>query len=210
MKIYQLPKLNYNYDALEPFIDKKTMEIHYLKHHQNYTDNLNSALSKYPQLIYDLDFLLKNLSLIPEDIRILVRNNGGGYFNHTFFWKILKLSNSNDYDETIQLKKLVKENFGNLENFKNQFLLQAKNLFGSGWTWLILDFKNQLKIVVTSNQDTPLDEGHPLLAIDLWEHSYYLSYQNRRVDYIEAFYNVINWNQVDKNLQEALISNSAF
>ncbi|WP_225696282.1 superoxide dismutase [Candidatus Phytoplasma sp. AldY-WA1] len=205
--LFKLPQLKYAYDSLEPFIDSKTMEIHHTKHHQAYVNNLNAALQKNQISNKDLEFLLKNLSSLPVDIQQIVLNNGGGHFNHSFFWNILKLNEICDPSFTIN--HLIKKYFGNLEIFKDLFSKSAISLFGSGWTWLICDFQNNLKIVNTHNQNTVLDIGYPLLGLDLWEHSYYLNYQNRRLDYIEAFYNVINWSQVEKYLQKAIENNSS-
>jgi Fe-Mn family superoxide dismutase len=208
MEKYHLPILDYKYDALEPFIDAKTMEIHYTKHHQNYVNNLNNSLSQFPNLTKefgkDLKKLLNNLSLLPEKIRKSVQNNGGGHFNHSFFWKILKKENYDKNNLSPELQESIKRDFLNLENFKNKFSEEAKNLFGSGWAWLILDFQKKLKIISTQNQDTVINKGFPLLGIDVWEHAYYLSYQNNRLDYIEAFFNIINWEQVSNNLKHSL------
>lgn len=204
--LFKLPKLNYSYDALEPFIDAKTMDIHHTKHHQIYINNLNTVLNKYKIFNKDLEDLLTNVSSLPnEEIQKIVLNNGGGHFNHSFFWTILKLNET--LNDSFQINQLIKKTFGNLEHFKNQFTEKAKSLFGSGWTWLICDFQNNLKIINTPNQNTVLNVGHPLLGIDIWEHAYYLSYQNRRIDYIEAFYNVINWSQVEQYLNKALSHN---
>ncbi|KXT29117.1 superoxide dismutase [Candidatus Phytoplasma oryzae] len=206
MKIYNLPKLKYNFEDLEPFIDEKTMKLHYLKHHKNYLVNLNLSLSKYPNIKEDLNFLLKNPNLIPDDIRLSVQNNGGGHINHSFFWKILQKQNNNEKQISAKLKDFINIFFGNLENFKNEFSDKAVKIFGSGWLWLILDFEKKLRIIPTANQNTTLNIGYPLIGLDVWEHAYYLSYQNRRLDYIEAFYNIINWNQVSKNLEESLLN----
>ncbi|MGI3136027.1 MAG: superoxide dismutase [Candidatus Phytoplasma vitis] len=203
--LFKLPQLKYAYDSLEPFIDSKTMEIHHTKHHQAYVNNLNAALQKHQISNKDLEFLLKNLSSLPVDIQQTVLNNGGGHFNHSFFWNILKLNEI--CDPSFKINHLIQKYFGNLEIFKDRFSESAISLFGSGWTWLICDFQNNLKIVNTHNQNTVLDIGHPLLGLDVWEHSYYLNYQNRRLDYIEAFYNVINWSQVEKYLQKAIENN---
>ncbi|MEZ0180188.1 superoxide dismutase ['Camptotheca acuminata' phytoplasma] len=204
---FKLPKLNYQYTALEPFIDAKTMEIHHTKHHQNYINNLNVALEKnkiHQNEIQSIEYLLKNINSLPETIRETVKNNGGGHFNHSFFWETLKLNDN--YNENYQIHELIQKFFGNVENFKDQFSLKAQTLFGSGWTWLIYDFENNLKIVNTPNQNTVLEMGHPLLGLDVWEHAYYLNYQNRRKDYIEAFYNVISWSQVENNFKKILDS----
>jgi len=194
---HQLPILNYGYDSLEPFIDARTMEIHHKKHHQAYVDKLNLALEKYPEFQkLSVEELIKNLNKIPEDIRVAVKNNGGGHFNHSIFWKILKK------DVKISGKILLDINkfFGSFENFRKEFTDSALKLFGSGWTWLVLNNK-RLEIINTANQDNPLsDKKIPILCLDLWEHAYYLKYQNRRSEYIDAFFNIINWEEVNKNL----------
>ncbi|QTX03219.1 superoxide dismutase [Candidatus Phytoplasma luffae] len=206
MNLFKLSKLNYKYTDLEPFIDSQTMEIHHTKHHQNYINNLNAALDKYKIVNDDLENILKNISSLPKEIQTTVINNGGGHFNHSFFWKILKLNEP--CKQSYQIYNLITNFFGNIENFKDQFSIKAQSLFGSGWTWLIYDFDNNLKIINTPNQNNCLDIGYSLLGLDLWEHAYYLSFQNRRKDYIEAFYNVINWSQVEQNLNQAIIKNS--
>ncbi|KOR75519.1 Superoxide dismutase [Candidatus Phytoplasma pruni] len=203
MKKYQLPQLPYDYDVLEPFIDTKTMEIHHQKHHQAYVNNLNIVLEKYPQINADLEVLLKDLSLVPEEARTAVRNNGGGHYNHSFFWQILQVNNG--AQPIGKLKEWIERDYQSVENLKDQIALKAKTVFGSGWAWLILNHHQKLEVVSTANQDTVLNLGYPLLGIDVWEHAYYLHYQNRRPDYIEAFYNVVNWQQVAKNLEEALL-----
>lgn len=203
MKKYQLPQLPYAYDVLEPFIDTKTMEIHHQKHHQAYVNNLNIVLEKYPQINADLEVLLKDLSLVPEEARTAVRNNGGGHYNHSFFWQTLQVNNG--AQPTGKLKEWIERDYHSVENLKDQIALKAKTVFGSGWAWLILNHHQKLEVVSTANQDTVLNLGYPLLGIDVWEHAYYLHYQNRRPDYIEAFYNVVNWQQVAKNLEEALL-----
>ncbi|HEY8405893.1 MAG TPA: superoxide dismutase, partial [Acholeplasma sp.] len=194
-----LPKLGYAYDALEPFIDARTMEIHHTKHHQAYVTNLNAALEKHPELKVDtmdaLVELLKDLSKVPADIKGAVQNNGGGHFNHTFFWPLLKVNNGQK--PTGALMDAIVTSFGSYEAFQEAFSNAAKTRFGSGWAWLI---KKDGKLVVTStpNQDTPLAEGKPILGLDVWEHAYYLNYQNRRPDYVAAFWNVVNWDLVAK------------
>ncbi|WCA22643.1 superoxide dismutase [Candidatus Phytoplasma oryzae] len=203
MKKYSLPELGYEYNNLEPFIDRETMELHYTKHHQNYLNNLNNSLSQYPNLNTDLITLLKKPFLIPEDIRLSVQNNGGGFLNHSFFWKILKKRNQNEYDQlSTKLKELIMNNFQNLENFKDLFAVQAQKLFGSGWIWLILNLKNELQIVSTINQETVVNIGRPIIGLDVWEHAYYLFYKNNRASYIESFFNIINWEQASENLNE--------
>ncbi len=197
---FELPKLPFAYDALEPFIDARTMEIHYTKHHQGYTNNLNAALEKHPELDVPLEKLLKDLTLVPEDIRTAVQNNGGGFYNHKFFWNILKINNGQK--PTKDLGKAIDSSFGSFDNFKDQFSKAAGTRFGSGWAWLIVT-KDGLKVVSTPNQDTPLKEGKPILGLDVWEHAYYLNYQNRRPDYVSAFFNVVNWDAVEKLYKDA-------
>ncbi|MDO8060234.1 superoxide dismutase [Candidatus Phytoplasma citri] len=197
---YQLPTLNYKYNELEPFITQKTMMIHHQKHHQTYIDKLNISLSKFPTIKNNIDDLLKNLSLIPEEIRTSVRNNGGGHFNHSFFWTILKPKTTNEIVLLNKTQEIIKRDYKNLDNFKNQFTNKALNLFGSGWVWWIVNNKNLSEIITTTNQDTTHNLGYPILGLDLWEHAYYLDFQNRRQDYVEAFFHIINWEQVEINL----------
>lgn len=199
---YTLPKLDYAYDALEPFIDAKTMEIHYTKHHQAYITNLNAALEKHPEFKLTLEEMLLDLSKVPADIKGAVQNNGGGHFNHSFFWPLLKV-NHGQLPEG-KLLTAMNEAFGSFEQFKEAFSNAAKTRFGSGWAWLIVTKDKALKVVSTPNQDTPLAEGKPILGLDVWEHAYYLNYQNRRPDYVSAFFSVINWEFVAKLYQEAL------
>jgi Fe-Mn family superoxide dismutase len=199
---YTLPTLTYAYDALEPFFDARTMEIHYTKHHQAYINNLNAALEKHPELKLSLEEMLKDLTKVPQDIRGAVQNNGGGHYNHSFFWLLLKVNNG----ATPQGKLLesINKSFGSFDAFKEQFSNAAKTRFGSGWAWLIVDNNKELKVLSTANQDTPLADGKPILGLDVWEHAYYLNYQNRRPDYVSAFFNVINWDVVEKLYKEAL------
>ena len=194
---HTLPKLNYGYNALEPFIDAKTMEIHHTKHHQAYVDKLNVALESHKNLQQlSVEELISNLNTLPEEIRTAVRNNGGGHLNHSFFWSLLK----KDIQFKGKIKEAIEKKFKNFEEFKKKFTEAAMNRFGSGWVWLVKKGKG-IEIVSTLNQDSPVSEGmKPLLCIDLWEHSYYLKYQNRRNEYIETFFNIINWEQVNKNL----------
>ncbi len=199
---FELPKLPYAYDALEPFIDARTMEIHYSKHHQGYTNNLNAALEKHPDLETPLETLLADLSLVPSDIRGAVQNNGGGFYNHSFFWPLLKVNNGKT--PTGNLLKALNQDFGSFDEFKNAFGTAAKTRFGSGWAWLIMTPQKTLKVLSTPNQDTPLAEGQPLIGLDVWEHAYYLNYQNRRPDYVSAFFSIINWDKVEKLYQAAL------
>ncbi|MDO8054130.1 superoxide dismutase ['Opuntia sp.' phytoplasma] len=197
---YKLPTLNYKYNELEPFITQKTMMIHHQKHHQTYIDKLNISLSKFPTIKNDIDDLLKNLSLIPKEIRTSVHNNGGGHFNHSFFWTILKPKTTNEIVLLNKTQEIIKRDYKNLDNFKNQFTNKALNLFGSGWVWWIINNKNLSEIITTTNQDTTHNLGYPILGLDLWEHAYYLDFQNRRQDYVEAFFHIINWEQVEINL----------
>jgi Fe-Mn family superoxide dismutase len=198
---YTLPKLSYAYDALEPFIDARTMEIHHTKHHQAYINNLNAALEKHPEFNLSLEDMLKDLTKVPQDIRGAVQNNGGGHYNHSFFWLLLKVNNGATPQG--QLLKAINDAFGSFDAFKEQFGNAAKTRFGSGWAWLIVDNNKNLKVLSTPNQDTPLAEGTPILGLDVWEHAYYLNYQNRRPDYVSAFFNVVNWDVVEKLYQEA-------
>ena len=188
-----LPELNYSFNSLEPFIDAKTVEIHYTKHHQNYLNKLVEALDKHLELgEVSLEDMLRDLNSVPEDIRIAVKNNGGGHFNHSFYWSIMN-SNSKKIPSEELLNKI-----GDFEKFKKDFTDKALGLFGSGWVWLVLNEIGDLEIIQTSNQDCPLSMGKkPLLTIDLWEHAYYLKYQNRRSEYIEAWWNLINWDAVE-------------
>lgn len=198
--MYTLPELGYDYDALEPFIDARTMEIHHKKHHQAYIDKLNKALDKYPKLQNrPVEELIRNLSMIPEDIRTAVQNHGGGHANHSFFWKILK----KDVEPSGEVLKAINKKFKGIDNFKEHFKDAATTLFGSGWVWLVLNGK-ELEIVKTPNQDNPINQGKiPILGLDVWEHTYYLKYQNRRPEYVDAFFNVINWKQVNENFLKA-------
>ncbi len=201
---FTLDKLPYAYDALEPFIDAKTMEIHHSKHHQAYINNLNAALEKHPELnvktMDDLKKLLTDLDKVPVDIQGAVRNNGGGHFNHAFFWPLLKKNDGKK--PSGKLMEAINASFGSFEAFQEAFSAAAKTRFGSGWAWLI---KKGDKLVVTStpNQDTPLADGTPLLGLDVWEHAYYLNYQNRRPDYVAAFFNVVNWEAVEALFNKA-------
>lgn len=193
---YKLPELGYAYDALEPFIDAKTMEIHHTKHHQAYVNNLNAALEKHPEFNLELKVFLKDLNLVPEDIRVAVRNNGGGHFNHEFFWSLLKVNNG--ATPKGKLLDAINETFGSFDNFKAEFAKAAATRFGSGWAWLIVNNEGKLEVTSTPNQDTPLADGRPILGLDVWEHAYYLNYQNRRPDYVSAFFQIVNWDKVEE------------
>ncbi|OGY99654.1 MAG: superoxide dismutase [Candidatus Liptonbacteria bacterium RIFCSPLOWO2_01_FULL_52_25] len=206
---FELPKLPYRFDALEPYIDARTMETHYAKHHQTYVTKLNDALAKHPEFEKgSLMELLASLDSVPEDIRTAVRNHGGGHWNHSFFWKILTPPIGGGGGEPpIVLGTEIKRAFGDFATFKERFTQAAAGVFGSGWAWLILDpNKNkELKVITTSNQDSPVSQGlWPILGLDVWEHAYYLLYQNRRPDYISAFWNIVNWEEVQKNFEETI------
>ena len=193
-KMIELPKIEYGYNALEPYIDEQTMRIHHTKHHQAYTDNFNKAIENTNLKNKKPEEIIMNLNLVPENIRTAVRNNGGGYVNHKLFWQILK----KDVKIKGEIEKAILKKFGSFDKFKEEFSNAAMTQFGSGWAWLVVN-KSQLEIVKTSNQDSPLTEGKiPILCIDVWEHSYYLHYQNRRAEYIQNFFNVINWDKVNK------------
>jgi Fe-Mn family superoxide dismutase len=196
---YELPPLPYAYDALEAAIDEQTMRIHHDKHHAAYVNNLNAALEKYPEHQgKDLTDLLRNLDRLPEDIRTAVRNNGGGHANHTLFWNIMGPNGGGA--PTGKLADEIASTFGSLDAFKEQFAKAATTRFGSGWAWLCREPGGKLHITSTPNQDTPLMEGHtPLLGLDVWEHAYYLRYQNRRPDYISTWWSVVDWNKVAEN-----------
>lgn len=198
--IHKLEPLPYDYDALEPYIDEQTMRIHHTKHHQTYIDKLNAALEGQDALKDEKpEDLLKNLNAIPETIRTAVRNHGGGHVNHSFFWPLLK----KDVKFEGKVKDAIYTKFGDFNGFKKAFSDAAAMLFGSGWAWLVLD-NDDLQIITTPNQDSPLIQGKtPLLGLDVWEHAYYLKYQNRRPEYIEAFFNVINWHKVDEHFRTA-------
>jgi Fe-Mn family superoxide dismutase len=202
---HELPKLGYGYDALEPYIDAKTMEIHYTKHHQAYIDKLNAALEKHPELQEKkAEELLKDLNKVPEDIRNAVRNHGGGHLNHSMLWELMK----KDVEMSENINAAIDESFGSFENFKKAFTDAALNRFGSGWAWLVLN-KGKLEVVSTANQDCPLSDGKiPVLGVDMWEHSMYLKYQNRKAEYLEAFFHVINWDFVEELYGLALKNHS--
>lgn len=188
---HELPKLNYSYDALEPWIDAKTMEIHYGKHHQAYADKMNAVLEKYPELAEKNPIeLMKNLSNLPMDEkdRSAFKNNGGGYINHSLFWKVMGAKK--EVDES--LVRAVESAFGSAEEFKKIFSETALGQFGSGWAWLVWDENGKLKIYSTPNQDSPYSVGHtPVICLDVWEHSYYIKYQNRRAEYVENWWNIL-------------------
>ncbi len=203
MITYTLPSLPYEYNALEPYIDAKTMEIHHTKHHQTYVDKLNTALSQHPEIAdTPLKALLENLDTVPEDIRTAVRNHGGGHLNHSLWWTILKINPNGQPVGT--LAEALNQDFNSFTKFQETFTQAATNQFGSGWAWLSLTPEKKLVVHATSNQDSPLLQHYkPLLGLDVWEHAYYLTYQNKRPDYITAFWNIINWEEVEKKYREA-------
>lgn len=199
---YELPKLPYTYDALEPNFDKETMEIHYTKHHNTYVTKLNEAVAGHPELASkSVEELVANLDSVPEDIRGAVRNHGGGHANHTLFWSIL--SPNGGGAPTGNLKAAIESEFGTFDEFKEKFNAIAAARFGSGWAWLVVN-DGKLEIVSTANQDSPLSDGKtPVLGLDVWEHAYYLKFQNRRPEYIDTFWNVINWDEANKRFDAA-------
>lgn len=200
---HSLPDLSYDYSALEPHIDARTMEIHHTKHHQTYITNLNKALEGHDDLAkLTIAELMRDLSKVPADIKQAVINHGGGHFNHCLFWKVMGPGKGGE--PTGDLKGAIDTSFGDFGAFREKFNAAAAARFGSGWAWLCLDEGSKLHIEHTANQDTPLSHGHtPLLGIDVWEHAYYLHYQNRRADYLQAWWNVLDWDEVSKNLVAA-------
>lgn len=199
---YKLPELPYAYDVLEPHIDKETMNIHHTKHHNTYVTNLNAAVEGKADLeSKSIEELISNLDAVPEDIRTAVRNNGGGHANHSLFWTILCPNGGGA--PTGELADAIASKFGSFDQFKEEFANAAKTRFGSGWAWLVVN-NGELEVTSTPNQDSPLMEGKtPILGLDVWEHAYYLNYQNRRPDYISAFFNVVKWDEVAKRYDAA-------
>jgi len=197
---YTLPKLDYSYSALEPFIDARTMEIHHTKHHQTYIDKLNAALKGHEDLEkLSVEKLVRDFNSVPEAIRTAVRNHGGGHANHSFFWPTLKRNGK----RSGPVVDAITKKFESFDKFRENFSNAATLLFGSGWAWLVVN-KGELEITTTPNQDSPLSQGKtPILGIDVWEHAYYLTYQNRRPEYIAAFFNVINWDKVNEHFKTA-------
>ncbi len=200
---YQLPELPYAYDSLEPHIDARTMEIHHTKHHNTYVTKLNGALEGHPLAGKPIDEVIADLSAVPEDKRTAVRNNGGGHSNHSFFWQIL--SGTGGGEPTGELGEAITGELGGFEAFKQSFADAAAGRFGSGWAWLVVKEDGSLAVCSTPNQDSPLMKGvaectgTPVIGLDVWEHAYYLNYQNRRPDYIAAFWNVVDWNKANEN-----------
>ncbi|PTJ90631.1 superoxide dismutase [Staphylococcus simulans] len=192
---FESPNLPYEFDALEPHIDKETMEIHHDKHHNTYVTKLNAAIEGTDLENKSIEEIVANLDSVPSDIQTAVRNNGGGHLNHSLFWQIL----SPNSEEKGTVVDKIKEQWGSLDEFKDEFAKKAAGQFGSGWAWLVVDKDGKLEIVTTANQDNPITEGKtPILGLDVWEHAYYLKYQNKRPDYINAFWNVVNWEKVDE------------
>ena len=201
---HQLPPLPYDFGALEPHIDAKTMEIHHDKHHAAYVNNLNAALEKAPELqSLTPEELVKSLSQVPEAVRTAVRNNGGGHVNHSMFWKIMGANQGGE--PSGRVAEAITKSFGNFQTLKEKFNAAGVGRFGSGWVWVVLNKSGQLDIVSTPNQDNPLMDGlYPLMGNDVWEHAYYLKYQNKRADYVKAFWNVINWKDVANRFAKAV------
>ncbi len=200
--VYTLAPLPYPYNALEPYIDTKTMELHHDKHQQAYIDGLNKALENHPEIQNTpLVELIRHLDKVPQDIRTDVQNNGGGELNHSMFWLMLKVNNDTEPKGVIAQE--IKKKFGSFAAFQMEFEQSAKKRFGSGWAWLCVDKKGDLMITSTANQDNPLSQGHmPILGLDVWEHAYYLKYNNRRPDYIKAWWHVVNWDEVEQNYKK--------
>jgi len=200
---YELPALPYDYTALEPTIDEQTMHLHHDKHHAAYVNNLNAAIEKHPELgSKSAEELIKDLASIPEDIRKAVRNNGGGHVNHTFFWTIMTPGGSKE--PTGALAEAITSTFGSFDDFKKKFQAAGVGQFGSGWAWLVKNASGALEIVSTANQDNPISEGsYPILGNDVWEHAYYITYQNRRPDYLAAWWSVVNWDIVGERYNAA-------
>jgi Fe-Mn family superoxide dismutase len=201
--MYTLPKLPYAYNALEPHIDAKTMEIHHTKHHQTYVDKLNAAVEKYPDLAaMPVEELLKSMDRVPEEVKTAVQNHGGGHANHSLWWTILGPQAGGKPEG--EMMAAFESDFGSFEKFTEEFNMLATNRFGSGWAWLVVTPDTSLALTSTANQDSPLMQNlTPILGLDVWEHAYYLNYQNRRPEYIKAFWNVVNWAEVARRYQEA-------
>lgn len=198
---FELPALPYTYDALEPHVDAMTMEIHHQRHHQTYVNGLNNALADTRYEKWDLYELLRQIQSIPSNMQSAVRNHGGGHANHSLFWQVM--SPQGGGKPTGKLAKAIENDIGGFQNFKEQFTQAAVSRFGSGWAWLVLNANGQLEITSTANQDSPLMDGLiPILGLDVWEHAYYLKYQNKRADYIAAFYEVIHWPEVARRFEE--------
>ncbi|MFO8030342.1 MAG: superoxide dismutase [Cyclonatronaceae bacterium] len=199
---FKLPDLPYDYDALEPHIDAKTMEIHHTKHHQTYVNKANDALNGHPMADRPVEEVLKNIDSLNEDIRQAVINNAGGHANHSLFWEIMSPDGGGEPKGSVA--EAIDKTFGSFDAFKEKFTNAATSRFGSGWAWLVVNKNRELEVISTPNQDSPLMKGMvPILGLDVWEHAYYLNYQNRRPDYIKAFWNVVNWDKVEENYKKA-------
>jgi Fe-Mn family superoxide dismutase len=201
---FTLPPLPYDYKALEPYIDELTMRIHHGKHHQAYVDNLNKAIAKYPLLARkSIEELIKGLKSLPNDIKTAVKNNGGGHLNHSMFWEIMGPDAGGN--PTGAIAEAIDKNFGNFETFKEQFNEAGTKRFGSGWAWLVRTADGKLKVISTVNHDNPITDGlYPIMGNDVWEHAYYLKYQNRRAEYLNAWWNVVNWQAVNQRFEKAM------
>lgn len=200
--MFTLPELPYEYDALAPYISSDIQHLHHTKHHATYVNNLNTALEKYPDWqTKSIEEIIVSLDSLPEDIKTIVRNNGGGHFNHSMFWQMMHPKGGGE--PTGSLKDRIQSSFGDIQNFKKEFTQGAIKIFGSGWQWLVLD-GDSVKLMATPNQDSPLSQGKiPLLGLDVWEHAYYLQYYNKRPDYVEAWWNIVHWEEVSRRLDEA-------
>ncbi len=200
---FELPPLPYSYDALEPYIDTQTMQLHHDMHHQTYVNNLNTAVGKYSDLqSKSPEDLVRELNSVPEDIRTVVRNNGGGHVNHTMFWQIMAPNAGGE--PTGAIANVISENFGDFETFKQRFNDAGAKQFGSGWVWLIRNSDGKYEITSSPNQDSPITGGNfPIMGNDVWEHAYYLKYQNKRPEYLKQWWNVVNWNEINKRLEMA-------
>jgi Fe-Mn family superoxide dismutase len=200
---FMLPPLPYAYNALEPHIDAETMKFHHDKHHAAYIKKLNEAVNKYPELAkQSVEDLVKNVDTLPEDVRKTIRNNGGGHLNHTMFWEIMSPNGGGQPTGTIA--EAINKSFGSFSAFQEQFNEAGKNRFGSGWAWLVMDKNRQLAVTSTANQDSPLMEGSfPIMGNDVWEHAYYLKYRNKRDEYLKQWWNVVNWDEINKRYQKA-------
>ncbi len=201
---YELPPLPYDYNALEPYIGAQTMQVHYHGHHAAYVKNLNDALEKHQELApKSAEELITNLENVPEEIRIAVRNNGGGHVNHSMYWRIMKPGGSGQ--PVGQIADIIKQTFGSYDEFKRTFEAAGAARFGSGWVWLVSDDTGKFKIISTSNQDNPLMQGfYPVMGNDVWEHAYYLTYGDRRADYMKAWWNTVNWDEINRRLSKSI------
>jgi len=203
--MFSLPDLPYNYDALAPYISEQIQQLHHNKHHQAYVNNLNKALEKYPEWQNkSIEEIITSLDKVPEDVRLTVRNNGGGHYNHSMFWEMMAPKKGNGQAPSGTLLDKLQHTFGDYKTFQEEFSTGAGKIFGSGWEWLVLD-KGEVKLVSTPNQDSPLTQGMtPLLGLDVWEHAYYLQYYNVRADYVTAWWNIVNWDDVARRLNTAM------